>query len=96
MWKKLDSRDTAVNLSILNYLTREFRAAAKLGLLRGDVRIYASDEGFLFNDAAVAQFVLLRGKIVSGITPIDPPDERALARYTLVLANGGAQYRLGA
>lgn len=88
MWKKLDSRDAAVNLTLLNYLTREFRAAAKHGLLRGDVRIYASSDGFLFNDAAVAQFVILRGDIVVGIVPTGEPDDTLLARYTLVLSNG--------
>ena len=88
MWKKLDSRDAAVNLTLLNYLTREFRAAAKHGLLRGDIRIYASSDGFLFNDAAVAQFVILRGDIVAGIAPTAPPDDTLLARYKLVLSNG--------
>ena len=87
MWKKLDSRDLAVNLAFLNYLTREFRAAAKLNLLRGDIRIYASSEGFLFNDGAVEQFVVLRGNVVAGLARIDAPDEAQLARYTLVLTN---------
>jgi hypothetical protein len=91
MWKKLDSHDLAVNLAILNYLTREFRAASRMGLLRGDVRIYASSEGFLFNDGAVEQFVILRGNIVSGIERTDAPDEPALARYTLVLVNAASE-----
>ena len=73
MWKKLDSRDLAVNLAMLNYLTREFRSASRLALLHGDIRIYASSGGFLFNEDAVEQFVILRGDIVSGIVPIDPP-----------------------
>lgn len=87
MWKKLASADVAVNLSILNYLTREFRTAMKMGMLRGDVRIYASNEGFLFNDGAVEQFVILRGNIVSGIAPVEAPSDDALSRYTLVLSN---------
>jgi hypothetical protein len=87
MWKKLDSCDLAVNLAFLNYLTREFRAAAKMDLLRGDIRIYASSDGFLFNDGAVEQFVVLRGNVVAGLARIDPPDEKLLARYTLVLTN---------
>lgn len=87
MWKKLVSKDPAVNLTLLNYLTREFRAAARHGVLYGEVRIYTSSEGFLFNDAAVAQFAILRGGIVAGIAPVEPPDESALAGYTLVLSN---------
>lgn len=87
MWKKLDSVDVAVNLSILNYLTREFRTALKMGMLRGDVRIYACNDGFLFNDGAVEQFVILRGNIVSGIVPAATPADDVLARYTLVLSN---------
>ena len=87
MWKKLDSRDTAVNLAILNYLTREFRAASRMGLLRGDVRIYASGAGFLFNEGAVEQFVILRSNIVAGIVRVDPPDPSVLAGYTPVLSN---------
>lgn len=87
MWKKLDSRDLAVNLALLNYLTREFRAAARMGLLRGDIRVYASSEGFLFNDGAVEKFVILRGTIVAGLVAIDPPDEARMAGYTLVLSN---------
>jgi hypothetical protein len=90
MWKRLDSRDAAVNLTLLNYLTREFRAAAKHGLLRGDIRIYASSEGFLFNDAAVAQFVILRGNVVAGIVAASAPDAATLAGYTLVLSNAAA------
>ena len=91
MWKKLDSRDTAVNLAILNYLTREFRAASRMDLLHGDIRIYASSEGFLFNDGAVEQFVILRGNAVSGIVPVEPPDESQLARYTIVLTNNAVR-----
>jgi len=87
MWKKLDSRDLAVNLSILNYLTREFRAASRLGLLRGDIRIYSCADGFLFNDAAVEQFVILRSNLVSGMVRVEPPDPAALGRYTLILTN---------
>jgi len=87
MWKKLDSRDTAVNLAILKYLTREFRAASRMGLLRGDVRIYASGAGFLFNEGAVEQFVILRSNIVAGIVRVDPPDPSVLAGYTPVLSN---------
>lgn len=93
MWKKLDSKDLAVNLALLNYLTREFRAASRMGLLRGDIRVYASSEGFLFNEGAVEKFVILRGTIVAGIVPIAPPDEALMAGYTLVLSNqpaGGA------
>jgi hypothetical protein len=71
--EKLDSRDTAINLAIFNYLTREFRAASRMDLLRGDIRIYASSEGFLFNDGAVEQFVILRGNAVSGIVAVEPP-----------------------
>jgi hypothetical protein len=88
MWKKLDSHDPAVNLTLLNYLTREFRAASRLGLLRGDIRIYSSAAGFLFNDGAVAQFVILRGNIMTGLAPVDPPDAAALDGYTLVLTTG--------
>ena len=87
MWKKLDSADIGVNLSFLNYLTREFRTASKMGMLRGDVRIYASSDGLLFNDAAVEQFVILRGNIVSGIAPTAAPSAQMLERYTLVLSN---------
>jgi hypothetical protein len=87
MWKKLDSADVGVNLSFLNYLTREFRTASKMGMLRGDVRIYASSDGLLFNDAAVEQFVILRGNIVSGIAPTAAPSAQVLERYTLVLSN---------
>ena len=87
MWKKLQSTDVGVNLSFLNYLTREFRSVSKLGMLRGDVRIYASNEGFLFNDGAVEQFVILRGNIVSGISQTPAPSEEVLARYTLVLSS---------
>jgi hypothetical protein len=94
MWKKLDSRDAAVNLSMLNYLTREFRTASRLGLLRGDVRIYASGQGFLFNDGAVAQFAILRGSSVAGIAPVPTPDAAALAGYTLVLTTGSPYYQL--
>lgn len=89
-WKRLASRDPATNLAILNYLTREFRAAARLGLLRGDVRVYSSGAGFLFNDAAVEQFVFLRGNLVAGMERIDAPDAAALAGYTLVLGAGDA------
>lgn len=87
MWKRLDSSDVAVNLAFLNYLTREFRTASKMGMLRGDVRIYASSEGFLFNDGAVEGFVILRGNIVSGIRPTDPPSAEVLDAYTLVLSS---------
>ena len=87
MWKKLASADVGVNLSFLNYLTREFRTASKMGMLRGDVRIYASSDGLLFNDAAVEQFVILRGNIVSGIAPTAEPSAQMLERYTLVLSN---------
>lgn len=87
MWKKLDSHDLAVNLAILNYLTREFRAASRLGLLRGDVRVYSSGAGLLFNDGAVEQFAMLRGNLVAGVEPVAEPDAAALARYTLVLNN---------
>jgi hypothetical protein len=86
-WRKLDSSDVAVNLAFLNYLTREFRAASKLGMLRGDIRIYASSDGFLFNDGAVAQFVILRGNIVSGIRQTEPPPAEVLDAYTLVLSS---------
>lgn len=86
-WKRLDSSDVGVNLSILNYLTREFRSASKYGLLRGDIRIYASSDGFLFNEGAVAQFVILRGNIVSGLRRTDPPAPEVLDRYTLVLSS---------
>ena len=87
MWKKLDIQDPAVNLTMLNYLTREFRAASRFGLLRGDIRIYASNQGFLFNDGAIAQFVILRGNSMSGLQPVDPPDAATLDRYTLVLTS---------
>jgi hypothetical protein len=87
MWKKLDSKDLAVNLALLNYLTREFRAASRMGPMRGDIRIYASSEGFLFNDGAVDKFVILRGTIIAGIVPIEAPDETLIAGYTLVLSN---------
>jgi len=87
MWKRFDSSDVAVNLAFLNYLTREFRAASKMDMLRGDIRIYASNEGFLFNDGAVEQFVILRGNIVAGIRPTDPPAAEVLDAYTLVLSS---------
>jgi hypothetical protein len=87
MWKKLDSRDLAVNLGLLNYLTREFRAASRLGPVRGDIRVYASGDGFLFNDGAVEKFVILRGTIVAGLVAIEPPDDVLLAAYTLVISN---------
>ena len=89
MWKKLDSRDAAASLAILNYLTREFRAASRLGLLRGDIRIYSSREGLLFNEGAVEQFVILRSNLVSGMVRVDAPDECELTGYTLVLTNAG-------
>ena len=94
MWKKLDSRDPAVNLTMLNYLSREFRAASRLGLLRGDIRIYASSDGFLFNEGAVAQFVILRGNGMSGLASVDAPDDATLKGYTLVLAAGANVPRL--
>jgi hypothetical protein len=87
MWRKLDSSDVAVNLAFLNYLTREFRAASKMGMLRGDIRIYASSDGFLFNAGAVAQFVILRGNVVAGIRPTEPPAADVLDGYTLVLSS---------
>jgi len=87
MWKKLDSKDLAVNLALLNYLTREFRAASRLGVMRGDVRVYASGDGFLFNDVAVEKFVVLRGNIIAGLVPVDAPDAAQIAGYTLVLSN---------
>lgn len=87
MWKKLASSDTGVNLSILNYLTREFRSAAKHGMLRGDIRIYASSEGFLFNDGAVAQFAILRGNAIAGMSETETPSAETLGGYTLVLSS---------
>ena len=87
MWKRFDSSDVAVNLAFLNYLTREFRTTSKAGMLRGDIRIYASSEGFLFNDGAVEQFVILRGNIVAGIRPTDAPTREVLDTYTLVLSS---------
>jgi len=55
--------------------------------LRGDVRVYSSASGLLFNDGAVEQFAMLRGTLVAGVVGIDAPDDAALARYTLVLTN---------
>jgi len=91
MWKKLDSKDLAVNLALLNYLTREFRAASRLGVMRGDIRVYASGEGFLFNDGAVEKFVVLRGNIIAGLVPVEAPDAAHIAGYTLVLSNNAAE-----
>jgi len=91
MWKKLDSKDLAVNLALLNYLTREFRAASRLGGMRGDIRVYASGNGFLFNDGAVEKFVVLRGNIIAGLVPVAAPDDALIAGYTLVLSNNGAE-----
>jgi len=87
MWKRLDSSDVSVNLTFLNYLTREFRTTSKAGMLHGAIRLYASSAGFLFNDGAVEQFAILRGNIVAGIRPTDAPSREVRDTYTLVLSS---------